>query len=162
MPISPQPIKRYLPNFENNLPTYFLLSKQNSRRICACMHAWEHQVWLCMHKNCMSTITHDKCSCMHAHDRIVRNISLENRKYVGGLSLKFDKALFMSCWEICLSLAMHFYLQIFYVFSAIFQLQGAKHANCWKLRQSIRHLWKPNIKMSQFERENYVFFGQYS
>ena len=76
----------------------------------ACLHAWEHQAWLCMHKNCMSTITHDKCSCMHAHDRIVGNISLENRKYVGGLSLKFDKALFMSCWEICLSLAMHFYL----------------------------------------------------
>ena len=122
----------------------------------------EHQAWLCMHSHCMSTITHDKCSCVHAHDRIVQKICLENRKYVGSSSLKFEKDLLCGCGEICLSLALHVYLQFFFVFSDIFQIQGAMYTNCWKLRQSLWHFWKPIIKMSQLQWKNDTFSGQYS
>ena len=94
----------------------------------------EHLAWLCMQRHCMSTITHDKCSCVHAHERILWKIRLENRKYVGSLSIKFEKDLFRGFGEICLSLEMHVYLHFFFVFSAIFHVQSAKHTNCSKLR----------------------------
>ena len=119
----------------------------------------EHQAWLCMHSHCMSTITHDKCSCVHAHIRIVQKICLLNRTFVGSWSLKFKKDLLCGYGEICQSLAMHVYLKFFFVFSAIFQVQGAKHTNCSKLRQYIWHFWKPNIKMSQFQWKNNTFSG---
>ena len=39
MPISPQPIKRYLPNFENNLPSYFLFpNKISGDSVHECAH----------------------------------------------------------------------------------------------------------------------------
>ena len=50
----------------------------------------------------MSTIWHDKCSCVHAHEQIVQKICMENRKYVCSLSLKFEKDLLHGCGEICL------------------------------------------------------------
>ena len=78
----------------------------------------------------MRAITHDKCSCVHAYEPIILKITLENRKYVGSLSLKFEKDLLCGCGEICLSLAMHVYLQFFFVFSDIFQIQGAMYTNC--------------------------------
>ena len=53
----------------------------------------DHQAWLCMHRHCMSTFTHDKCSCVHAQERIIQKITLENRIYVGSLSLKYEKDL---------------------------------------------------------------------
>ena len=83
----------------------------------------EHLAWLCMQRHCMSTIIHDKCSCVHAHERIIQKITLENRIYVGSLSLKYEKDLLHGCGEVCLSLAMHVYLQFFFVFSAIFQVK---------------------------------------
>ena len=122
----------------------------------------DHQPWLCMHRHCMSTFTHDKCSCVHAQERIIQKITLENRIYVGSLSLKYEKDLLHGCGEVCLSLAMHVYLQFFFVFSPIFQVQCAKHTNGSKLRQSIWHFWKPIIKMSQCEWKNDTFSGQYS
>ena len=131
MPISPQPLIEFFPKFENNLPPYFLFSKQNFRTICACTHARGAQSMI-VHAQTLHehNHNHDKCSCVHAHEQIIQKINLENRKYVGSLSLKFEKDLLHGCGEVCLSLAMHVYLQFFFVFSAIFQVQGAKHTNC--------------------------------
>ena len=134
--------------FQNNLCMY--ARRGSTKHDCACTDiAWAQSL----------TLNH---SCGHGHERIVWKISLENKRYVGSLSLKFEKDLLRGCGEICLSLALHVYLQFFFVFSAIFQVQGAKHTNCWKIRQSIVHFWKPIIKMSQFKWKNDTFSGQYS
>ena len=163
MPISPQPLTGSFPNFEINLSIYF--------QYFFCSPNWipgqsvhvrtqgKHQAWSCMHRHCMSTITHDKCSCVHKHERIVRKISLKNRKYAVSLRLKFEKDLLRGCGQICIPLAMHVYLQFFFVFSPIFQVQGAKHTNCSRLRQSIWYFWKPIIKMSKFQWKNDTFSG---
>ena len=63
-------------------------------------------------------------ACVHA--QIVLKFCLENRKYVGRLYSKFGKDQIRGYGEIGISLTMHVYLQFFFVFSAIFQVQGVK------------------------------------
>ena len=63
-------------------------------------------------------------ACVHA--QIFLKFCLENRKYVGRLYSKFGKDQIRGYGEIGISLTMHVYLQFFFVFSAIFQVQDAK------------------------------------
>ena len=122
----------------------------------------EHLAWLCMQRHCMSTITHDKCSCVHAHERILWKIRLENRKYVGSLSIKFEKDLFRGFGEICLSLEMHVYLHFFFVFSAIFQVKVPSTRTTQNYDNPFGIFGSLVSIGPSFSRKNDTFYGQES
>ena len=75
MPISPQPLIESFPNFENNLPPYFLFSKQNFRTICACTHA----------RGAPSMIVHAQTLHEHNHSHSITHVGMDMSESSGKL-----------------------------------------------------------------------------